>query len=272
VSDDFFTGYDILKHGEHDNEALSQTAITFAATPECGSIHEELDPTPHLRIENQGSWPSCTGHAMTTVMECIAGLQAGRWEEIPQLSRKFMWEAGQKEWTGRINWKEGCTIAHVVKAAMEFGCCPESVAPYDFKASSLTTQAFREALKIKALNQVEIPDYESAKRFLDGGYGAIVAGVNWTSSMSSCPGVMTENMVRSGRSVGGHAVPFVGFRRNGNLLLPNSWGSSYANNGVAEVTPDAFDWLCSQAYTVMRGITDLTGFDKTRQLESWGMG
>ena len=146
----------------------------------------------------------------------------------------------EKEWTGRINWKEGCTIAHVVKAAMEFGCCPESVAPYDFKASSLTTQAFREALKIKALNQVEIPDYESAKRFLDGGYGAIVAGVNWTSSMSSCPGVMTENMVRSGRSVGGHAVPFVGFRRNGNLLLPNSWGSSYANNGVAEVTPDAF--------------------------------
>jgi hypothetical protein len=89
VSDDFFTGYDILKHGEHDNEALGKSEIAFAFAAGVGSIHEELDPTPHLRIENQGSWPSCTGHAMTTVMECIAGLQAGRWEEIPQLSRKI---------------------------------------------------------------------------------------------------------------------------------------------------------------------------------------
>lgn len=273
MSDDFFTGYDILKHGEHDNEALSQTAITFAAAPECGSIHEELDPTPHLKMENQSSYPGCTGNSITTGLECIAGLQCGDWSQMPQLSRKFAWLNGQLVWMGRTNLREGCTIQHVVEAAMRDGVCLESLCPYEFGSTQLTAAQRENAKSYRALNQTPIRSADDMRNFLDGGYGFVLMGVNWTRRMSDTRGVIDLKDVREGRdSVGGHAIPAVGFRRNGNYVIPNSWGKSFAINGVAEFTPAAIDYLCDRPYTVMRGITDLTGFDKTRQLESWGMG
>ena len=269
--DDTFTGYAIDEHGADDNEELDGTAIAFNAAP--GSVHDELDPTPNLKIEHQGEWPACTGHAMTTVLECIAGLQAGDWNQIPQLSRKFAWEAGQKLWIGRVNWRDGCTIAAVVKSAMSNGVCRSSVAPYRFNEKSLTSEAYDDAKNYRAQHQVAIESYDAARAFLDGGYGGIVAGVNWTTKMSECGGRMDSRQVSERhRSVGGHAVAIVGFNRDGELLLVNSWGRTWAENGVARVTPDAFDYLCSRPYTVCRGVTDLTGFDKTRTLQSWGMG
>lgn len=272
-TDDDFTGYAIDEHGEDDNEKLNATAIAFAHAPEAGNVHDKFDPTPNLNVEHQGKWPSCTGNAMTTVMECIAGLQAGSWDQIPQLSRKFAWEAGQKEWIGRTNWRDGCTIAAVVKSAMKNGVCRALIAPYEFRGQSLTRAAYEDAKNYRAQNQIGIESYEAARVFLDGGYGGIIAGVNWTTKMSECDGRMDSRMVSERhRSVGGHAIAFVGFDREGNLLLVNSWGRNWADKGVARVTPDAFDYLCGRPYTVMRGITDLTGFDKTRTLDSWGMG
>ena len=268
-----FTGYNILKHGEADNESLNASGIAFCYGSGAGDTHKFLDPTENLHIENQGSWPSCVGHAVTTVAETIAGLQVGRWDGVPQLSRKFAWEAGQQLWQGKVNWREGCTIAHGVRSLMQNGVPLESVAPYDFAAKSLTPEAYRNAEQHKATKQTALQTYDDCRRFLDGGYGGIVAGVNWTKAMSSCGGTMRRAHVdERNRSVGGHAVAIVGFDSDGWLLLVNSWGREWGDNGVARVEPAAVDYLLSRPYTVMRGVTDLTNFDRVRTLESWGMG
>jgi hypothetical protein len=270
---DQFTGYDILANGETDNERLDATALPFGyATASAGEIHEEVNPVPFLRLENQGSRPSCVGHAVSTSCETIAGLQSGRWEDVPQLSRKFAWENGQQKWIGRVDWKQGCTIAHGVQAAISDGVCQESVAPYDFSSKSLTGAAYKDATKYRLQNQVEISSADDARRFLEGGFGSIVCGVIWTRKMASCSGRLTERDVREDGSRGGHAVPLVGFLKSGVFLLPNSWGGSWGQNGVAEVDTEAIDYLCSRPYTVMRGVTDLTGFEKTRPFRTWGMG
>jgi hypothetical protein len=91
--------------------------------------------------------------------------------------------------------------------------------------------------------------------------------------MSNCGGRMTRQQVdERNRSVGGHAVAIVGFDAAGNFLLVNSWGRKWGDNGIARVEPAAIDYLLGRPYTVMRGVTDLTNFDRVRVLESWGMG
>lgn len=273
MTDHRFTGYDILRNGERDNEQLDQSAIAFDEPSGVFSTLTELNPVPFLKLENQGSWPSCTGTAMTTCCECIGGLQAGSWAEIPQLSRRFSWENGQQKWMGRVDRRQGCTIAHVVLAAIQDGICTEKTVPYDFGISNvLTGEAYREAKQFRIQNQVEITSADEARRFLAGGYGSIICGVLWTRRMSQCSGRMTAADVKEDGSRGGHAVPLVGFTRAGQFLLPNSWGSGWGQNGVAEVNPEAVDYLCHRPYTVMRGVTDLTGFTRKRTLTSWGMG
>jgi C1A family cysteine protease len=266
------TGYDIRKHGEADNEALSADGVAFSYAAADGNQHTEFDPTPHLHIENQGSRPSCVGHAVTTVCEMIAGLQVGRWDEMPALSRLFAWRAGQELWQGRFDPNEGCTIAHGVRSAQQTGVCLESYAPYD-GGDTLSQEAYANAAWHRAQKQTGLETADDCRRFLDGGFGGIVAGVNWTTAMSNCGGRMTRQQVdERNRSVGGHAVAIVGFDAAGNFLLVNSWGRKWGDNGIARVEPAAIDYLLGRPYTVMRGVTDLTNFDRVRVLESWGMG
>lgn len=262
-----FTGYDILTYGPADKAALQQQSIAFAAPP--AAIMDEVDPTRFLKVENQGSAPSCVGNSITTVAECIAGLQAGDFSKVPQFSRKFAWENGQKKWMGRVDWKQGCTIEAGVKALIQDGVPRESVAPYEFKALSLTPEAYADAKNFKAKNSVVIGNAAEAKNFLGGGYGGIEIGVIWTQRMTQCRGMLRLSDVREDDSRGGHAVAIVGYRKNGNFLLVNSWGTQWGVNGVAEVEPAAMDYLLSRPYTVAIGITDLTGFDKVRVLKSW---
>ena len=272
MSDELFTGYDILKHGETDNERLDMTSIAFsAASPAEGEVHDELDPTAFLRVENQGSLPSCVGHAVTTAAECAAGLASRRWEDIPQLSRRFAWQNGQQKWIGRTDNRQGCTIAHGVQAAISDGVCPESVAPYGERGSSLTGLAYSAAKNYRLENQVEISSVDDARRFLEAGFGSIVCGVLWTKRMGSSTGRLTDRDVREDGGRGGHAVCLVGFNLAGQFLLANSWGSNWGENGIARVDPEALDYLCGRPYSVMRGVTDLTGFDRTRPFSSWGM-
>jgi C1A family cysteine protease len=272
MSDENFSGYDILKHGETDNERLDMTSLSFSAASSApGEVHEEVDPTEFLKVENQGSLPSCVGHAVTTAAECAAGLASGRWSDVPQLSRKFAWQNGQQKWMGRIDARQGCTIAHGVQAAISDGVCPESSAPYGTSGSSLTGSAYTAATQYRLQNQVEISSADDARRFLEAGFGAIVCGVIWTKRMGQCSGRLSERDVREDGSRGGHAICLVGFNRTGQFLLANSWGSGWGDDGIARVDPDAVDYLCGRPYTVMRGVTDLTGFDRTRPFTSWGM-
>lgn len=272
MPDERFTGYDVLRLGELDNERLDLTSLSFASASSApGEVHEELDPTAFLRVENQGSLPSCVGHAVTTAAECAAGLASGRWEDVPQLSRRFAWQNGQQKWLGRTDPRQGCTIAHGVGAAISDGVCPEFVAPYGSRGTSLTGPAYNAAKEFRLQNQVEIASAADARRFLEAGFGSIVCGVLWTRRMSQSTGRLTDRDVREDGSRGGHAICLVGFNLAGQFILANSWGSSWGENGIALVDPSAVDYLCGRPYSVLRGVTDLTGFDRTRPFTSWGM-
>ena len=263
---DFISGYDIHRYGEIDNTMLAQTEMppSFAAP---ASIPEEIDPRGPLKEEDQLRRPSCTGNGLTTVGETISGLKCGDWSRMIQFSRLFSWLNGQKHWMGKINPNEGCTIQHVIEAAMEDGLPPEDVVPYSLPADSraLRPEFYEAAKAFRIQGQTGLRSYDDDLRFLQGGFGAILLGIEWTTGLANCRGRITRGNM-GGRAMGGHAVAIVGYRKGGIPLLANSHGTAWGQGGYAEVDPEAMDYWHSRSYTVMRGLTDMTSFDRVRVL------
>jgi len=273
---DDFTGYDILTHGAADRAAFAASSIEFSYAAPNTLNHRALDPTPNLRRENQGSWPSCTGHGITTAAETIGGLQMGDFKKIKQLSRKFAWENGQKHWIGKVDWQQGCSIQHVVQALAEDGIPEESYAPYNFEARklSLTPEAYNAAKLIRIGNTVDLSN-EPAERwlqFLDGGFGAIVFGVLLPRAFFKCSGQLTLKHVTEDGGRSGHCMCLVGFNEKQELRLENSWLNWGDQYGAANVPLECVEYWRKRPYTVAIGLTDLSGFEKPRLLKEWLMG
>lgn len=264
---EFFSGYD-LTNAEEDKAA---TLIGSKSMPTYGyklNNRNGLNVAGNLKFENQGRFNSCTGNAMTTVQEAIAGLQMkGKWSAVPQLSRWFAYVAGQKCWgyTGRDN---GCTIKGVVDAAIKYGICEESVYPYPTQYTSHISRehlAAAESRKLKSHTWID--STEAAFQFLDLGAGAIVIGVPWTSGMAGHRGRFTKATVTTGKVLGGHAMAIVDFNKNGQFYLQNSHGEK----STVVVDPDVIDYWGKNSQSTMIGLSDLSGFDVPR-LSKWENG
>jgi hypothetical protein len=144
---------------------------------------------------------------------------------------------------------------------------------FDDNNSTFPMSIMEEARKYRARNQVAIESYQQLLEFLDGGFGFVIIGVLLSSRFGLCRGRLTRYDVQEDGRRGGHAMAFVGFKPDGRLRLVNSWPDWGDSLGCADVDPEAVDYWLSRPYTVMRGITDLTGFDRVRVLrQSKGMG
>jgi hypothetical protein len=81
-------------------------------------------------------------------------------------------------------------------------------------------------------------------------HGPVVLGINWYSGMYRAPDGKLEIF---GNKVGGHCLLAVGYnpsssKFNGKqtILLQNSWGNDWGNNGIAEMTVDDLDRLINE--------------------------
>jgi len=271
---EWFSGYDIMNIGERDRDTLTASGLRFAYAAPSARVHDAVDPRGSLRVEMQYSLSSCTGNGCTTACEAIAGWQLGSFENVPQLSRWFSYKTGQKLW-GHEGRDIGCSIQGVVDAAKRFGHCLESIVKYPsaYNNSPFQQAALADALNRRIQSHTPIETCEDWINYIDAGFGAVVFGVVWTKRMRACTGRLTLADVREDGSRGGHCMAGVGFTRDGKVLWANSHSERWAKGGYAEVDPDAIDYLLQRPYTVAIGISDLTGFDKTRVLsQSKGMG
>jgi hypothetical protein len=80
--------------------------------------------------------------------------------------------------------------------------------------------------------------------------GPVVLGINWYSGMYSAPHGKLEVF---GNHVGGHCILAIGYNPSSQefdgketIILQNSWGESWGNHGVAEMTVEALDKLLKE--------------------------
>ena len=241
-----------------DFEGIGSDAIEFrAGVDDNFEAPESIDPRPWMQIENQGRMGSCVGHALTSVREFAENIESDR---IVQLSRMHGYLGSQKH-SGLLGRDQGATIRGALQFVESDGIGREIMFPYPNPvrySTRIPDDAAVDGRNYRSKTHSECRSYDDCFQYLASGMGGVLLGIQWLQSMSANP--ITEY---AGGGGGGHAVAFLGYTkrktRDGRnfLLLFNSWGRRWGNNGVKEISPAAIDAMFRSRYTVMIGISDL---------------
>lgn len=251
------------RKADEDLSALEATQKPMAAMD--FEPPEQVDHSGWLKVEHQGPLSSCVGNAESSVFEvCNYIKTAGG---IVHVSRWFAYIQAQKA-SGFFGADQGASIDGARRAAENIGNCLETTLPYPNPARYVTTipqAAIAEAGDHQLLSHLVHRSYADNFRFIASGQGGIIIGVDWTTGMRACTGVMELSTLKGGM-LGGHAMAIVGYTKRkaadgrNYLHLVNSHGTTWGNKGWAEVAPAVID-LWHQRREVMIGFSDL---------ESWG--
>ena len=219
---------------------------------------------PDTRMENQARMNSCVGHGLSTCQEHLAenGLKANKsgqetYGKMPQqFSRMFAYLTSQER--SSIQGDRGAFIQGAVEAYLNDGCIDENKMPYPNSYVSHISQTVREeAKKILGIRYFKAtPDPYDACRHIHL-RRAILLGIPWKESFANEQDGIISTV--QGRTLGGHAVCSIGYKKIGNDWYPrltNSHGSRWAKAGHAYVHPKVWEWMINNGVVVvLEGLT-----------------
>lgn len=245
-----------------DEEDRATLAMTSAPLPEfMFAAPEEIDPRKlfpsHRWTENQGSQGACGGHANSNLVELCLGIATQA--EPVHLSRQMAYISAQK--VSGISGDRGSTIHGNVKVASERGLCEEALWPYTGRyvtnpPASTWDEVWANASKYRIAKHAVLRSYDEVFNWIASGTGGVNSGIRW--GVPDAP--VCESYRNSG---GGHAIALMGYTKRKDtagrnyILLLNSWGTGWGDNGWCEVAPKAIDQMLESSYTVMIGMTDM---------------
>lgn len=230
-----FRGYDPALE---DVDALKASCSSWEAS--AGDAPESYSVRDWMRIENQGTTPSCGGHALSTVAE--AAHHVATRGEVIQLSRWFAWIESQRVDGGRPSPNRGISIQAAAEVAKETGVPLESLCPFkgtDWDAT-VTPEAYADAAKRKLKTAFWIEGRDAALDFLKSGAGAAIIGVPWNFNRRAW-----------------HAVALTGWRKD-DIEGANSWGADYGEDGFFYWSPSTVDKYFRTPGVVCVGLSDMT--------------
>lgn len=234
------------------------------------SVPESIDVRSWLKIENQGSQGSCSGHMLTSALEYCNWVQTKG--GIVQLCRQFAYINGQKH-CGLFGQDQGGTIDGVCEAAHADGICLEECWPYTGQYDTrIPAACYEQAKQHKLRSYTFLRSYDEVFAYIATGVGAVCCGVPWVESFANNDGVIEKQY---GGMYGWHAVPLIGYSARVDRLgrkypfLPNSHSESWGDNGWSEVSPNVIDNWC-RSDCVLIGVSDLQDYG-VREFDWGGM-
>lgn len=260
ASDEFFSG---LVRTEADREWMATEGRAYAAPAAPLEYPPEFDPRPFLRVEDQRNRNSCVGNSLASVGEGCGQIDSG-FQFPTQFSRwgAYIWSQQLGGMGGRDN---GAPISGGVRAATEFGFCPEDVWQYptDNERYSMNEPAGAKAAAApyKLMRHTPISNYEQGFSWINQGIGLLWLGSDWTVGMANNKGTITMSDLRSSVR-GGHAYYMWGYDKDGLLLVWNSHSLAWGDRGCRKITPEGVDYLAKRGE--MHGMSDLKDVTQSR--------
>jgi C1A family cysteine protease len=234
----------------------------------------QIDPRPSLTIKDQKELGACSGFSRATLSEVLNSIKT-KGDGTAILSPMFAYLTNQEE-CGCFGSDDGATIAGSVQAAMKAGICREETFPYTgVYTTNIPSSAFDEGGQHLVKSHAVLNGYNDCFHYLATGTGVIQIGIPVTEGFENCTGALNQAAM-NGNDLGGHALAIVGYtpRKDSQgrnyLILVNSWGTGWGENGTAEVEPALFDQWSRDGYSELIGISDLQAYeDSTDDRTDW---
>lgn len=220
--------------------SLNKVLVTFGAAD-----RSNLPPewSPPLFVESQGMTNSCAGHTSALASSHANYVTTG---EVVRFSRRFAYVTAQV--CGGFNGRDqGTSIASLLRAQQEYGCCLEEDDPFTERyRGSWDDPAARKAAQHKHHGDApyDLRDWDRAIDWLTD-RRCILMGTRWYSGQDQCTGVEDKHCGSLGQFRGYHARLLIGWATLSNMLCPkvqNSHGRQWGKDGKADITPDLWEW------------------------------
>ena len=182
-------------------------------------------------IEDQGNIGSCTAQAGVGVYEFVGDKMKAPYEDKSRLALYWM----TRSLEGTVPFDSGATLRNTVKAMAKFGLGNESKWPYvTDKFFEKPPQSF-----FQDASDHKITAYQRLNT-LDDVLGCLADGFAFMFGFSVYSSMMTDKVGKTGQIPmpkktdsleGGHAIVGVGYTEKERLIIRNSWGRKWGDDG-----------------------------------------
>lgn len=202
-------------------------------------------------IRNQLDLGSCTGWAGNRIIEFHLLKRTGKF--VPMSPLFTYWNT--RDDSGLLSQGDtGAAIRDTIKCLAEYGACPDKAWPYNPKKyqEQPPLKAFIRAMNFQATNYIRLTNLVQVKAFLRAGF-PVVFGFYCFPSIDNVGRDGWIPYPKSGEMpVGGHAIVADGYDDDkappagikdepGALILANSWGADWGDNGLGYLPYKYFD-------------------------------
>lgn len=238
-----------------DTDWTYEDSIDSGALEEAVTLPDSVDlRADWWTINNQESTGSCVGWATADGVARWHFFTVGKIGADQLLSPRHVWMASKEsdEITDRPSTfieEAGTMLKPAVDVLRKYGAALESDQPFHVNTTMYLGSEnvyYAKAAERKVARYFNLGnDPDQWKRWLAAGNGPILAGfqvdAGWDGATEK-DGLV--DVFEPGTVRGGHAVAIVGYRSDGRLIVRNSWGTGWGDDGFAYVSPayvaDAF--------------------------------
>jgi C1A family cysteine protease len=207
--------------------------LTAAKLPASVDLRQYASP-----IDDQGNLGSCTGNSIAGAIDLIDKKTQNK---ALRVSRLFIYYQ-ERVLEGDVYYDNGAYIRDGIKACYTYGAPQETTWPYTLSkwATRPSSAAYSEALTRKVTGYAKCTDLTAIKTALAAGTPVVVGFTVYSSfeqgawQLPGGSGLMPYPNINTESVLGGHAVCVVGYNdalAGGRLIVRNSWGTSWADNG-----------------------------------------
>ncbi len=248
-----------------DRRLLEYTATPLRLRAE--HLPRALDLRSYFPPLGQGRLNSGCGHALAVCLEILHWIRT-RGERV-HLSPMFAYLAAQKA-CGLLGDDAGATLCGAIKAAKAFGVCPQSAFRETCRyRTEIPAPAYARAAPYRVVSHTVLKSYDELHAWLALGLGPVLLGVPWTESLQTCRGRIDAI---SGATFGGQVLVAAGYvaatdrAQTPDLLLRNSHGAQWGDNGYALAAPEVIDGWARSSDALCIGVSDLARY-RVRRLD-----
>ena len=259
---------------QDDRDFLVTTFLEVAkgkTPPDSFDLRDEMSP-----VISQGQEGSCAGQAGDGIKEYQEMVEYGTFQDF---SSRFLYELAKKD-SGH---KEGTTLRAICRTLKKYGICLEEEWPYvPNEVGEMKNTAFTTALNYRIKSFARVRTISQLKESLIN-FGPVLIGIKVFKGMigKECKktGVVPDpGCFERMRSLGGHALIMCGYDDNmtywkkpGGIIVKNSWGTKYGDNGYNYISYSYINSNMLDAYSLVdmtvedrhiKTVSDLSSFDR----------